>query len=60
MTWTDRIALLRIFLAWLFGSVLFGYTVDKLSKRIKKRRPCYNKVRQKRKLSQINCIRKQV
>ena len=60
MTWTDRIALLRIFMAWLFGSILFGYIVDKLSKRIKKRRPCYNKVRQKRKLSQINCIRKQV
>ncbi len=30
MTWTDRIALLRIFLAWLFGSILFGYIVDKL------------------------------
>ena len=58
MTWTDRIALLRIFMAWLFAKILFGYIVDKLSKRIKT--PCYNKVRQKRKLSQINCIRKQV
>lgn len=32
MTWTDRIALLRIFLAWLFGSILFGYTVDKFGR----------------------------
>ena len=38
MTWTDRIALLRIFLAWLFGSILFGYIVDKFIQRIKNRR----------------------
>lgn len=38
MTWTDRIALLRIFLAWLFGSILFGWLVDKISRHVCGRR----------------------
>jgi hypothetical protein len=59
MTWTDRIALLRIFLAWLFGSILLGYIVDKFIQRIKNRRPRSAKRKAAQtKTIHINCKRK--